>query len=139
METRPRNNTFWFGMFLGGLLGALLILILGTDKGRKLAQKLQKEGLEFIDDAKDVVGKEVEDKVEVLRNKSAELFEKGKELEAEIVEAMGEAKADFSEAAAEKVDESLAHIEELQQHGRQSTQELRKKLFKNIPRKTPVS
>ncbi|HCS78734.1 TPA: hypothetical protein DIV55_03245 [Patescibacteria group bacterium] len=135
MESPQRNNTFWFGMFLGGLLGALLILILGTEKGRKLAAKLQKEGLEFLDDAKDTVGKEVEEKVEVLRNKSAELIEKGKEIEAEIVEAIGEVKADLSEAAVEKVDESLAHIEELQQHGRASTQELRKKLFKNIPRK----
>jgi len=135
MQSRPHNNVFWFGMFLGGLLGALLILVLGTEKGRKLAQKLQKEGLEFLSAAKDTIGDQVEEKVEVLREKSAELIEKGKEIEAEIVEAMGEAKADLSEAAVEKVDESLAHIEELQQHGRQSTQELRKKLFKNIPRK----
>lgn len=166
------DMSFWVGMFLGGLLGAALIVLLGTDKGKKLAKQLQEEGLDLWDDTKgkfnlkkdellekankikDVVMEKAEDvkdetveqvtmKVEALEEKSTELIEKGKELiekgkelEEKAVEQLEQTKDKLSDKAIEAADQSLAHIEQLQERGRATTQELRKRLFKNIPKKT---
>jgi len=166
------DMSFWVGMFLGGLMGAGLIVLLGTDKGKKLAKQLQEEGLDLWDDTKDkleskkeellekatkikdIVLEKAEDakdetveqvtmRVEALEEKSQELLEKGKELiergkelEQQAVEHLEQTKDQVKEKVLDTADQTLAHIEELQERGRATTQELRKKLFKNIPKKS---
>lgn len=133
------DSSFWVGMFLGGIIGALIIVILGTDKGKKLAKKLQDEGLDFWDETKDKLSdrvEELQEKVSEVEEKGKELLEKGKVIEQEIVEKVTDAKDTMTQEAVAKADAALAHIEQLQERGRQSTAELRKRLFKNIPRKT---
>ncbi len=144
------NTQFWIGLFLGGLIGALIIVLMGTEKGRKLAKKLQEEGLDLWEDAKDKLEKEkevIQDrvvmKVEEVEEKGAQLIERGKEfleegkeLEKKIVEKAGETKDDVASKAVVQADATLAHIEALQERGRQTTAELRRRLFKNIPKKS---
>lgn len=137
-----QDSQFWIGLFLGGIIGALLIIILGTEKGKQLAQKLYTDGLDFLDDTKETLADTVREKVADIEQKSQELSQKGEELlaqgkalEQQIVDTVVEARTDVTEAAAEKVDETLAHIEKLQEHGRESTAQLRTRLFKNIPKR----
>jgi gas vesicle protein len=166
------DMSFWVGMFIGGLIGAALIVLLGTDKGKKLAKQLQEEGLDLWDDTRDKIDLKKEDliekavkvkdiitekaldakeetveqvtmKVEALEERSneliekgKELIEKGKELEVAAVEKLEETKEKIADSALDAANESLAHIEELQERGRATTAELRQRLFKNIPKKT---
>ncbi len=59
------------------------------------------------------------------------LEEKGKD----VLDDLHDKKEVFTETASGKLDSALAHIEELQKHGRETTAELRKTLFKNLPKK----
>lgn len=190
------DPSFWIGLFLGGLIGAVTIVLLGTDKGRKLAKKLQVEGLDIWNDAKDTFDEKKEQvtdvviekkqaveeklqelevqlkdqiekrsqelaqmkqeleekkreiegavtmKVETLEEKGEDLIEKGRQLiregkvmEEKAIEKMLETKDDLSEKTLAKADQALAHLEQVQERGRASTAELRKRLFKNIPKK----
>ena len=139
-ENKDGKGSFWVGLMIGGFVSLGLIILLGSERGKKLLQKFQDEGIEsLLGDAKD----EVEEKVEILKEKGAELAEKGQEfldqsknIQKEVVDTVTEAKADAAEIIAEKVDETLSHIEAIQEHGRQSTADLRRQLFKNIPKKT---
>ena len=139
-QTNTRHdNQFWIGLFLGGLIGAFLIVLLGTEKGKKLAKKLQEEGLDFWDDARE----KIEEKVGELEGKGEELVEKGKELIAEskvleekVLEKAIEVKETATQQATTTAYDTLSHIEAIQERGRQATAELKKRLFKNIPRKT---
>ena len=132
------DNSFWIGLFLGGIIGGLIIVVLGTEKGKKLAKKLQDEGLDFLHDAKDSVDEkvtELEKKVGEVQEKGQELVEKGKVIEQKIVEQVIDTKEALTQDAVAKADAALAHIELLQERGRATTAELRKKLFKNIPKR----
>jgi gas vesicle protein len=133
-----QDMTFFIGLFLGGLLGALIVVLLGTEKGRKLAHKLQKEGIDFLEDKEaDLKDRfsDVTQKGEALIEKGKELMETGQELKQAVVEQAVETKDDFIVEAAAKADETLAHIERLQEQGREATAQMRRKLFKNIPKR----
>lgn len=119
MNDEHKDNKFWFGFFIGGLIGAAIIVLLGTKEGKKIEQMLEKKGKEALDD--------FEDKVEDLK-------EKGEVLKEQIVEEVKEKKEEITEVATEKLDETLSHIETLQQQGLQNTQKLRH-AFKNLPKK----
>jgi gas vesicle protein len=105
------------GFFLGGLLGAFVIFFLGTKEGKKAGKLLERKGRDVLDD---------------LEEKLVDIEKKSKE----VVEAIAENKEDISENVTEKLDSALAHIEEIQERGRETTAGLRKKLFKNLPKKS---
>ena len=71
----------------------------------------------------------------VLESQGKELVKKGEALKEKVVEQMEEKKESVTQEAATKIDSALAHIEALQEHGRETTSNLRKRLFKNIPKK----
>lgn len=143
------DNQFWIGLFLGGLMGALMIVLLGTEKGRKLAKKLQDEGLDLWEGAKDQAAEKkealverlgdelesLEEKGQNLVNKGQQLISQGRALESQLVHKVTTAKEELADKAVKSADAALAHIEALQERGRQTTAELRKQLFKNIPKK----
>lgn len=89
---------FLLGFFIGGLIGAVVIFLLGTKEGKKTAKSLEEKGKDLLD-------------------------------------SLGERKEELTESATEKLDDALAHIEKMQEQGRETTAQLRKNLFKNLPRR----
>ena len=118
---------FFIGFLIGGLLGALVIVFLGTKEGKKARKHLEKKGGEVLDD--------VMDKLENLKVKGRELAEQGEEIKTEVLESLKDTKEELTTEAAAKIDQTLAHIESIQEKGRVATASLRKK-FKNVPKKT---
>lgn len=120
------DGRFLMGFFLGGIIGALIIFFLGTKEGKKTSKLLERKGKDFLD--------ELQEKVEDLESHGKELVQKGEELKEKVVEEIEEKKEKLTEEASEKIDTALAHIEKIQERGRQTTASLRKK-FKNLPKK----
>lgn len=121
------DGKFILGLFVGGLLGALIIFFLGTKEGKRAGKLLEKKGEDILDD--------LQDKVEDLEEKGKELVKKGEVVKDELLEHLEEKKDELTADATEKLDSALAHIEALQERGRETTASLRKRLFKNLPKK----
>lgn len=119
MNNDRRDGKFVLGLFLGGLLGALIIFFLGTKDGKKTAKEIEKKSKEAIDD---------------VLEKLDELQEKGEALKEQVVEQIVEKKDALTEVASGKIDSALKKIEEIQEHGRQTTAHLRRE-FKNLPKR----
>jgi gas vesicle protein len=122
-----RNEKFWFGFFLGGLLGALTLFFIGTKEGKKAGKQIKDKGGDLIDT--------IQDRLEELKKRGKELAEQGEELKETVEEQVQEKKVSITEDAKDKIDTVLAKIEELQERGRQVTETIRKE-FKNIPKKS---
>ena len=121
------DNKFWFGFFLGGLLGAIVLFFVGTKEGKKTGKLLQNKGEDIIDD--------IQDRLEDLKKKGRELAEQGQELKDQVIGGIEDKKDQLTKDVTEKIDTALAHIEEIQEHGRETTASIRK-AFKNIPKKS---
>ena len=126
-DNSHHDGKFIFGFFLGGLIGALIIFFLGTKEGKKVSSQLTKRGKSVLDD--------LEDRLDELQEKGKELVKHGRELKDEMIDTLEEKKDEVTEATVQHVDEALAHIEELQKQGVETTATLRKKIFKNIPKR----
>jgi gas vesicle protein len=118
---------FLVGLFLGGIIGALIIFFLGTKEGKKASKAIEEKGKDIVDDLSGQIGE--------LEKKGKELIKQGEEIKNEVVEQLTEEKEVLTDQATEKLDNALAQIEELQAQGQQSTADLRKRLFKNLPKK----
>lgn len=118
---------FLVGLFLGGIIGALIIFFLGTKEGKKASKVLEEKGKDLVGDLSDQIGD--------LEKKGKDLVKQGEEIKKEVAETLTEEKEVLTEQATEKLDTALAHIEELQAQGQQTTAELRKRLFRNLPKK----
>ncbi|MBI5019596.1 YtxH domain-containing protein [Candidatus Gottesmanbacteria bacterium] len=125
-ENNNHDGKFLFGFFVGGLIGALIIFFLGTKEGKKTGRMLETKGKDLIDD--------LEEKLDLLQEKGKELVRQGEEMKEKVMDSIGDKKDEVTEAAAEKIDVALAHIQEMQQKGAETTATLRKQ-FKNIPKK----
>lgn len=121
-----QDASFWFGLFLGGLIGGILIYLLGTKEGRKLSEELQGKGEGWL--------AEIEKKLLELEKHGGSLVEKGQELKEQILDKAESTKEHLSDEAVAKVDKALEHIEKLQERGRNTTSAIRKRLFKNTPK-----
>ena len=122
------QGRFLLGFFIGGLIGALTIFFLGTKEGQRTGKLIKRKGEDMLDD--------VQEKIEDLEDRGKELAKQGEAIKEQVLENLEEKKEAVTETAAEKIDSALAHIEELQEHGRQTTASLRKRLFKNLPKKS---
>lgn len=128
MSDRNRNTTkFWIGVFIGGLIGAIIIVLLGTKEGKKSRKELEDKGKELLDD--------LTAKLTEIENQGRDLIERGEEIKRHIETNFEEKKDHLTEEATEKLDRALARVEEMQEKGREETANLRKRLFKNIPKK----
>lgn len=119
-EHHGTDIKFLAGFFIGGLLGAAIIFFLGTKEGKK---------------ARKVIQDELEDKVQDLEQKGKELARQGEEIKEQVLEKLEDKSEEFTETATKKLDSALAHIEEIQEHGLDTTSSIRKRLFKNLPKK----
>lgn len=117
---------FLTGLFVGGIVGALVIFFLGTKEGKKAGRMLQKKGEDILDD--------IEGKVGDLEEKGKELLEKGEEIKEKVLAEIEERKDDFTQDAAKRLDTALASVEKVQEKGLSSTASLRKQ-FRNLPKK----
>lgn len=77
-EDHHRGNGFLSGLVLGGLLGAGIVFLLGTEEGEKVkkdAQKYRRRAVDLIDDVLEELGEkkeEVEEKVVEVRKELEE-------------------------------------------------------------------
>jgi gas vesicle protein len=126
-ETKNNEGKFLLGFFIGGLIGAIIIVFLGTKEGKKAGKILRDRGQDFLD--------QLDDKIDSFQQKGIDLVAQGEELKQQVLEEFEEKKETLSVAAAERLDDALAHIEQMQERGRESTASLRSKLFKNLPKK----
>jgi gas vesicle protein len=125
-ENHNNDGKFLFGFFIGGLIGALIIFFMGTKEGKKTGKMLENKGRDLLD--------EFEEKLDALQEKGKELVRQGEEMKEKVIDTLDGKKDEVTEAAAEKIDIALAHIQEMQQKGAETTATLRKQ-FKNIPKK----
>jgi gas vesicle protein len=121
------EGKFWFGFFLGGLLGAIILFFIGTREGKKTGKLIQERGEDLVDD--------LQGRLEDLKKKGKELAEQGQELKEQVMGTIEEKKENLTNDAKEKIDTALAHIEEIQERGRLVTENIRKE-FKNLPKKS---
>ncbi len=126
MNENNRDNKFMIGFFIGGLIGAGLMFLLGTKEGKKLEKLVEKKGKETLSD--------LEDKVDELKEKGEELIKKGEMIKEKVLEQVEEKKSDFTHEATKRLDSALASVEEIQEKGLATTSSVRKHLFKNIPK-----
>jgi gas vesicle protein len=127
-EHHGTDIKFLAGFFIGGLIGALTIFFLGTKEGKKAKLLLEKKGKDVLEN--------LEDEIEVLEQKGKELAKHGEEVKEQVIEKLEDTTEELSESATKKLDSALAHIEEIQEHGRETTASIRKRLFKNLPKKS---
>ena len=55
MDNNQKGNTFFNGFLWGALLGAGVVFLVGTKKGKKLLEVLTKEGLEGVSQLGDMI------------------------------------------------------------------------------------
>ena len=125
-DDHNHDGKFLFGFFIGGLVGALIIFFLGTKEGKKAGRLIEDRGKDILDD--------LEERLDDLEKKGKDLVKQGKVIKEEMMESFEEKKDVMTESAVDRLDTALAHLEELQQQGAETTQALRKR-FKNIPKK----
>jgi len=121
MCDRNDDRSFLTGLIIGGAVGAGLVFLFGTEKGEKVRKELKEKGADVLDDLDDVLGE--------LEEKGKELKKKAEKVKEEVVEHAGEFKEKASVEVMEKLDDTLANIEALQERGREATAALRKKYF----------
>lgn len=126
MSDSNHDGKFLFGFFLGGLIGALVIFFLGTKEGKKLEKRLELKGKDVLD--------ELDDKLEEFEKSGKELVKRGEELKEHMMSEFEDKKEEMSDAAVEKLDTALAHIEAIQHKGIETTSNIRRK-FTNLPKK----
>lgn len=126
-DDRRTDGKFLFGFFIGGLIGALTIFFLGTKEGKKTGKLIREKGEDILDDVQGKIGE--------LEKKGKELVREGESIKEEMLDNLEDKKEELTGNAAEKLESALAHIEALQEHGRQTTANLRKRIFKNLPKK----
>lgn len=119
---------FMIGFFIGGLLGAAIMFLIGTKEGKKVEKILEKKGKEALDD--------IEDKVDELKEKGEELVKKGEAIKDQVMEQIEEKKEDLTEEASKRLESALASVVEVQEKGLTATTTLKKRIFKNIPKKS---
>jgi len=126
-EHHGPDAKFLLGFFLGGIIGAIVIFLIGTKEGKKTTKILEEKGRDFVDD--------LEDRLSDLEKQGKDLIKQSEAIKEDVVDTLEDKKETITKEATEKLDTALAHIEALQEHGRETTANLRKRLFKNAPKK----
>ncbi len=125
-DENHKDIKFWVGFFVGGLLGAIILFFLGTKEGKKTGRQLEEKGRDLFDD--------LLERLEEFEKKGKELITEGEVVKEQVMDVIEEKKEELTDTATDKIDSALAHIEALQERGRETTAALRRR-FKNIPRK----
>lgn len=127
-DERGHDGRFWVGLFIGGFIGAVILFFLGTKEGKKTGKFLQRKTDDLLGD--------LEDKVGDLEKKGKEFIREGEAIKDEVLETLDEKKGKITEDLTDKLDSALAQIEDLQEKGLATTATLRKRIFKNTPKRS---
>jgi len=119
------------GLLWGILLTIGALIFFETERGQKLKKKLKEEEIDLLEDLPGLIDK--------LEEKSEEWVNEASNLEKDLKEKTVEVGQSLAEEVGEKLDVSLGHIAALQEHGREITGGLKRRLFKNIPKKGKAS
>lgn len=109
------NGNFWFGFFLGGLLGAFIIYLLGTKEGKKKLEKVIEQA--------ETYGEELEEKVSSVKRKSDNMEE-------EVISMGGYMKNSVKDKFTSRMDQALSKFEDLQKKGIILTKDAHRKFFR---------
>lgn len=121
------SNNFWVGFFLGGLVGAFIIFLMGTKQGKKLADQLVEEG--------EIYEEELEQKVATLQKKGEELLQEAKNVKNKVIKEVKTGKKEVTDNLMTKMDEALTKIEDIQKKGVEITSEVHHHYFKRNGKK----
>ncbi|OGG09880.1 hypothetical protein A2154_04560 [Candidatus Gottesmanbacteria bacterium RBG_16_43_7] len=127
-ESKKDDFRFWFGFFLGGLLGALTLFFLGTKEGKKAARSIKRKGEDLVDD--------LQEKLDEIKDRGQRLLEETNQLKEKITDTISDKKDELTQDVAQKIDTTLASIESIQERGLESTANLRKDLGKSSRKST---
>lgn len=122
---------FFKGFFWGVILAIAGLIFLETEQGQKLKKRLKEKGGDLFDQLPDLLDR--------LEKRSEELVEEAGKIEGELKEKTASIGESLTKEVERELDSSLAHIEALQEHGREITVGIKRHLFKNIPRKPKPS
>ena len=122
MKTENRASNFWFGFFIGGLVGAFIIFLLGTKEGKKLAEKIEEKAEFFEEDIEKKVGK--------LQKQGEDLLQNAQDMKDRVAKEIVDKKASASDALVSKMDKTLSKIVDIQKKGMSLTEEVHSKYFK---------
>jgi gas vesicle protein len=126
-DENGKSAHFTLGIILGGLIGAGAVYLLGTDGGRRIQKDMVKRGRKIAGD--------IEDRIADLQERGQELLEQGEDLKEQITEELENRREEMTDEATKRFDTALEGVEKAQEKGLTTTQQLRKRLFKNVPKK----
>jgi gas vesicle protein len=126
-EHDGKCGNFWLGFFLGGLLGAFVIYLLGTKEGKKTLEKIV--------DRAELYEEELEEKVAKLQQKGEDLLEEAEEIKEKVIQEVTSSKEKISDQLVSKMDAALTQIEDIQKKGVALTEEVHHHYFKKNGKK----
>lgn len=121
-EHQCKGGNFWLGFFLGGLVGAFVLFLMGTKEGKKLLARFIEEAESYEED--------LEEKVSNLQKKGEALLQEAQEVKNHVIENVEEGKKNISEMLISRLDQALTKIEDVQKQGATITEELHHRYFK---------
>ena len=121
-DNSHKSGNFWLGFFLGGLIGAFIIFVMGSKEGKKISQFLE-------DEEKDVRNK-IDDKIHTLKTRSEKYLEEAGNLQKKIKQEVAAGTQTVSQTLVERLDDSLGQLQEVQKKGVELTAEVRNRFFK---------
>ncbi|OGG21140.1 hypothetical protein A3D03_05835 [Candidatus Gottesmanbacteria bacterium RIFCSPHIGHO2_02_FULL_40_13] len=121
-DNSHKSGNFWLGFFLGGLIGAFIIFVLGTKEGKKISRFLE-------DEEKDVKNK-IDDKIHTLKTRSEKYLEEAGDLQKKVKQEVAAGAQKVSQTLVDRLDDSLGQLQEVQKKGVELTEAVRNRFFK---------
>lgn len=126
-DNSHKGGNFWLGFFLGGLIGAFLIFILGTKDGKKIYELLENE--------EEKVKNKIGDKINNLKTQGDKYLKETDNLQKKVKQEVAAEVKTVSQTIVDKLDDSLGQLQEVQKKGAELTEAVRSRFFKKNGKK----
>ena len=117
-----KSGNFWLGFFLGGLIGAFILYLLGTKEGRKKLEKIIEQA--------ETYEEELEEKVANLQRHGEIAFNEVEEKKEKVKKGIDGNKNTIKDNFTNRMDQALNRFENLQKKGIAFTKEAQRKFFR---------
>lgn len=121
-ETHEQNSHFWFGFFIGGIVGSIVLFLLGTREGKKLLERIE-EKLEFLEE-------DLEQKLEEAQGKGDRFLKKAKSIHRKISHDLNKNKKELANKITESVDQTQEFVGDLQKQVEIKAHHINHRFFK---------